>query len=185
MIPATAVLLLLPAFAYLRMQDQATPTDGEAGQGDAPDTLPEQSFLETIGLMMGKLTRGERNNNPGNIRLSSASWQGKTQGADAAFETFISPEYGIRALAVLLRTYQTKYGLRTVRQIINRWAPPSENNTLAYIRAVATEMGVTPDQVIDLNNPDTLGTLCAAIIHHENGRVIYSVAQIDSAISIS
>ena len=33
-----------------------------------------------------------------------------------------------------MRTYRKKYGLTTIRGIINRFAPPSENNTENYVR---------------------------------------------------
>src|SRR3569833_3001877 len=89
------------------------------------------------GVVVYNATRGLRNNNPGNIRKTATDWRGEVVGSDSAFETFATPEAGIRALAVLLRNYQRKYGLRTVRAIITRYAPPSENNTESYVSAVA------------------------------------------------
>jgi hypothetical protein len=121
-------------------------------------------------------TRGERNNNPGNIRISSTQWLGKIPGHDAAFETFSSVEYGIRALAKILITYQEKHGLKTIRQIINRWAPPSENDTNSYVNSVARDVGVGADDEVRV--PDVLLPLTKAIIKHENGRVVYSDIQI-------
>jgi len=81
--------------------------------------------------------RGIRNNNPGNIRRNGDPWQGlaETQG-DKEFFTFATPVYGIRALARTLITYQDRHGLRTIRQIISRWAPPVENDTESYVKAV-------------------------------------------------
>ncbi|WP_272523933.1 structural protein [Providencia sp. PROV230] len=92
--------------------------------------------------MTRKIARGERNNNPGNIRHGS-KWQGlsATQ-TDKDFCQFISAEYGIRAIFVLMRTYEKKYGLCSVRQIINRYAPPTENNTEGYIQRAAKTLGV-------------------------------------------
>lgn len=129
-------------------------------------------------------TRGERNNNPGNLRLG-ANWQGAVPGLDSSFVTFDSPTSGIRALAVLLRNYQARYGLTTIRQIITRYAPSSENNTGAYIAAVAGSMGLSPDLPVDLSDDDTLSRLVAAIIKHENGRNIYSAADILSAVQLA
>lgn len=55
---------------------------------------------------MAKIARGERNNNPGNIRHGS-KWQGlSAEQTDKDFCQFISPEYGIRAIYKLLQTYQ-------------------------------------------------------------------------------
>ena len=82
-------------------------------------------------------TRGIRNNNPANIRRG-CSWKGlaKTQ-TDKEFCQFTTMTWGVRALLVTLRTYVVKYRLHTVREIITRWAPPSDgNNTEKYIEYV-------------------------------------------------
>lgn len=131
-------------------------------------------------------TRGERNANPGNIdRVAATHWQGQSadQSGDPRFVVFDSPEWGIRAIAKELLTYQTKHACGTIREIINRWAPPVENNTKAYIAAVATDCGVAPDDQIAVTDPETMQRLVKAIIEHENGRVIYSDAQIADGVS--
>src|SRR5579863_6140547 len=117
------------------------------------------------------LPRGIRNNNPGNIRHSGAAWLGRaTHQPDASFVRFNTPEHGIRALARILINYQVHYHLETTEQIINRWAPPTENLTDAYVRAVARAAGVNTTDHIDLrNNPALLNRFVAAIISHENG----------------
>lgn len=112
--------------------------------------------------------RGVRNNNPGNIEASTTAWQGQV-GSDGRFATFNTPESGIRALGRNLLAYQEKHGLNTVHGIINRWAPPGENNTSAYVRAVATAIGVGPADPLNLRDPVTLQKLTGAIIRHENG----------------
>ena len=120
---------------------------------------------------MTQTPRGIRNNNPGNIRWG-ADWQGlKKDGKsqDPSFCVFINPEYGIRALAKLLRNYQRLYGLNTPRKIINRYAPPNENQTQAYIQSVAQQLGVQPDTPVDLNEETTMVVFIKSIIRHENG----------------
>lgn len=82
-------------------------------------------------------TRGIRNCNFGNIRLSTTKWLGEIRPSrDGSFCTFSDYEYGIRALYILLRTYVKKYGLVLVPDIIARYAPCSENDTKAYIKFV-------------------------------------------------
>ncbi len=132
-------------------------------------------------------TRGERLNNPGNILRESDPWRGMAadQSGDARFCIFDEPLYGIRALAKLLLTYQRRHGCRTVRQIIDRWAPPIENDTDSYVFDVAHRMNVRPDETIDIDQADTLTALARAIIHHENGRCIYSDAIIDAAVRLA
>ncbi len=127
--------------------------------------------------------RGVRNNNPGNLEASSSNpWIGQT-GSDGRFAKFETPEHGIRALGRNLISYQ-RQGIDTVGEIINRWAPPSDNNdTAAYIKAVCAQLGVTANQPLDASNPDTLQALCAAIIKHENGSQPYSQDQLSTGVS--
>ena len=133
-----------------------------------------------------RLTRGETNCNPGNIDRNAIQWQGMAPvQKDPRFVVFVEPLYGIRAIGKVLLSYQEKHKLRTVRQIINRWAPSSENNTDAYIEHVAERMGVGPDDPIDVHDPDTMEVLVRAIIKHENDRVIYDDALIVKAVDMA
>lgn len=113
--------------------------------------------------------RGIRNNNPGNIRRTGDVWVGEApdQSTDASFVVFAAPQYGIRALARILRNYYDS-GQTTVRAMITRWAPPSENDTEAYIAAVTADSGLSSDDPIgDIEL--ALPLLIPAIINHENG----------------
>lgn len=85
-----------------------------------------------------------------NIRRSKVKWQGLcVLQEDKEFCQFESMEYGWRAAFVLLcRTYYGKYGLKTIRDIVSRWAPANENNTPAYIRHVSDYTGIAPDRVL-------------------------------------
>jgi hypothetical protein len=131
-----------------------------------------------------KLVRGLRNNNPGNIEKGIA-WKGidtaKTA-AESRFIVFTAPEWGIRAMARLLKNYARLYSLNTVAGIINRWAPPSENNTGAYVAAVANALKVAPNSVIDI--AARLPDLLRAIITHENGTQPYSDATIREGVRL-
>ena len=133
---------------------------------------------------MANEPRGLRNKNPGNLRHSKTHWMGQTdEQPDPDFVTFEDAKYGIRALYITLRTYQLKHGLHTIEDMIHRWAPPSENDTGAYVKAVAAACGVRPDQQVDLNR---IGEkLVAAIIRHENGTQPYGVEVIRSAINLA
>ena len=117
------------------------------------------------------LPRGIRNNNPGNIRLSSAKWRGQRAAqTDSAFVEFESSLLGLRALMVLLLTYFRRHDLDTVESIINRYAPPHENATDHYAESVAKQMGVQRREVLDIAKPATLASLARAIVKHENGK---------------
>lgn len=96
------------------------------------------------------MTRSERNNNPGNIRLTSDRWRGQVlPPPDRGFATFAEPKWGYRALFVVLEGYMIRHGLVTIRSIIGRYAPPSENATAAYIRSVCRATGWGPDDPLD------------------------------------
>jgi hypothetical protein len=130
--------------------------------------------------------RGIRNHNPGNIRRNGDPWQGLAERqSDVEFFTFKDPIYGIRALARTLIAYQDKHGLRSIRQIISRWAPPVENNTNAYVRAVASDAGLDADQSLDMHHFDHLLPLAKAIIKHENGRQPYTDTQLTKALVLA
>lgn len=132
-------------------------------------------------------TRGERNNNPGNIDRNAIKWQGmaEDQSGDVRFVVFETPVDGIRALAKVILSYRLKYGLNTVRSIIDRWAPPGENDTGAYVKDVSQQLSVSPDSLIKPETAETLEMLVRAIIKHENGRCIYKDADIAKAISMA
>jgi hypothetical protein len=131
--------------------------------------------------------RGIRNNNPGNIRLGE-DWQGlAAQQTDGTFCQFVSPEYGIRAIAVIMQSYHTE-GFTTITQIINRWAPPGNadnNDTTAYIAEVCKISGFSADKVIDTQDIDDLLGLIKGIIMEENGEIPYTDSQIEDGINLA
>jgi hypothetical protein len=91
--------------------------------------------------------RGQRNNNPLNLKLSNNAWKGKIAGGDGVFEKFVNMEYGLRANIINMRT-QYNRGANTIRKLISVWAPPSDNNpTESYIRQVSDSSGIAPDKV--------------------------------------
>lgn len=125
--------------------------------------------------MANIIPRAVRCCNPGNIDRTTprAGWQGAKPDAeltDPRFEEFTTPIFGFRALSKVLIRYSTAYKLNTVRQIVNRWAPPLENNTDAYIKHAAELVGVDPDQPLKMTDPAVLQALCRAISRHEAGK---------------
>lgn len=126
--------------------------------------------------------RGLRNHNPGNLRHGDA-WKGMApKQPDQDFVTFIDPLWGLRAMAKVLLAYTTLHGRRTVRAIVSRWAPSSENDTDAYVAMVARAMRVDPDAPLDLTKDSVLSDLMRAMVRHENGVQPYDPALILSAI---
>lgn len=155
--------------AFVPRDRQDTSAQAEL-QAHVADLLPTST---TSTALTPDSPRGLRNNNPGNVEAGADRWEGQT-GSDGRFATFETPEAGIRALARTLLTYQDKHGLNTVEGIIGRWAPPGENNTKAYARAVADAVGFEPTAQLDLKDAKVLQALTRAIIRHENGRQPYA-----------
>lgn len=118
-----------------------------------------------------RLPRGIRNHNPGNIRRTNTTWRGMSadQSGDPAFIVFQEPLWGLRALGRLLRTYYDIYHCRTVAAIIDRYAPPSENDTASYVAGVSRALGVDPADKLP-RDTETWAKLMQAIVLHENGQ---------------
>jgi hypothetical protein len=128
--------------------------------------------------------RGLRNNNPGNLRrVEGTAWKGQeaTQ-TDPDFVQFVTPEYGIRAMARILHNYK-RDGLNTIHEAISRWAPSNENDTNSYIQDVCNGCSVQPTDVVDFDL--IMPSLIKAIIFHENGVQPYSDDQINKGIALS
>ena len=132
--------------------------------------------------------RGIRNNNPGNIEFYNqpgASIENK----GGRFAQFSTPEQGINAMSKQLDLYYTGKSrnvtkpINTIQDIITTWAPPKnkkgqvENNTAAYIAAVAKSMGVSPTAKLNLGDPNTKAALMSAMITQENGSNPYTREQ--------
>jgi hypothetical protein len=129
--------------------------------------------------------RGLRNNNPGNIRKSTSKWAGLAdEQPDPDFCTFKSAQFGIRAMCRILLAYNAR-GLATVRQIINTWAPPVENNTDAYVNAVAHGCQVSADDVLDVDSAEVMRPLLKEIVLHENGSQPYADSIYDDAMRLA
>lgn len=117
---------------------------------------------------MSDLPRGLRNNNPGNIVKSSIQFAGEVDSTDSRFKAFQSRAWGYRAMFTLLGTYISK-GYDTIAEIINRWAPPIENNTEGYISFVEKQTGINRNTKLTINSGEEISKIVAAISWKENG----------------
>ena len=101
-----------------------------------------------------RLPRGLRNGNPLNIRHTKGSlWNGQI-GNDGAFCIFMDKVWGYRAGFRLLNTYNKKYGLYSVENIIRRWAPPADgNDTEGYIKRVCELTGMRESDTVVFEIP--------------------------------
>lgn len=137
-------------------------------------------------------TRGERNNNPLNMNFVGQKGATLEEGKNARFAKFNTPYDGLSATVnQLLRYYDGRSRavgnkkLQTVQDIVKAWAPASDNNhTDSYISAVSKDLGVEPNQRLDLRNPDVMKSLMHAMSKVEIGRPMpYSDSLITAAIN--
>ena len=128
--------------------------------------------------------RGIRNNNPLNIRHSADRWQGaRKEQTDKAFVQFETMAYGYRAAWKVLDSYWKHFKRErkpfNIRNIISRWAPPSENNVDAYVKNVLrlTSLGGNENLPRPFNGYqlEKLTRLLSAMTVVENGIAIKEV----------
>lgn len=123
-------------------------------------------LLRIFGGAGGRGTAGSRPiNNPGNLR---------PPGQSSGFMQYDSEADGIRAMANQLRLYQNRDHLDTVQGIINKYAPPSENDVNDYVGDVSKRSGFAAGQKLNLNDNEQLAKLIAAMTKHENVKTNYT-----------
>ncbi|ELW2060571.1 lytic transglycosylase catalytic [Escherichia coli] len=125
-------------------------------QSDIPGAEPEQHAQST------KRTLADRNNNPGNIRPVSGK----------GFRFFESALEGWEAMKNQLMRYftgkTTGRALQTIQDIVSTWAPAGDNNDpKKYAQDVAKWMGVSPNAILNLTDPRTMGALMQSMARKE------------------
>lgn len=117
-----------------------------------------------------KLSRGERNCNPLNIKKTNIKWHGKIDGKDPIFETFKDCYYGYRAAIICLYKHY-RNGSNTVNLLINKWAPSTENYTAEYVNYVSELMDLAPNGYFNWSFSNVY-----LLVHHmsvyENGYIV-------------
>ena len=108
-------------------------------------------------------------NNIFNIR-AGAQWVGMT-GVRRGFVEFENREYAIRVWLILMRTYRRRYHCRTIRQIVTRFAPPSENDTRNYIAFCCRAVGIGADE--ELTGLTQYAQLGVAMARMETATVLH------------
>jgi hypothetical protein len=121
---------------------------------------------------------GVRNNNPGNLR----QWGDMPRDAKG-YAMFPTADAGLAAAIKNLRAQQQVHGLNTIESIIGKWAPPSENDTGAYISDVVKRTGFGAKQRLNLDDAATVAPLISSIIKHEGNGAAYSDEMINKAVA--
>ncbi|HAL9931461.1 TPA: transglycosylase [Escherichia coli] len=161
--------------------------NGEDGVGEHGYTSPTEFRAPANNTIAADLNiggsnaknRNYRNNNLGNLVFANqegATLESPNAKGEQRFARFNTPEEGIRALANQVSSYYNGTSaaagyqkLQTVSSIISKWAPPNENNTNQYIDNVSKYLGVSPNEKIDVSNPEVMTQLVRAIATKEGG----------------
>ncbi len=120
--------------------------------------------------MSNKISRGLRNNNPGNIRSNKSLFRGEVfPSSDPEFKEFETLAWGYRAMFLIIYNYNQLYSINTLENIIKRWAPEVENDTDMYIDVVAKRLNCSRHNYIHSLNPDTMIPMVRSMSKIENG----------------
>ena len=115
------------------------------------------------------MTRGLRNNNPGNLVTSDVIYDGEIRPSqDRVFRQFKTMAYGYRAMFMLMGNY-LKREIDTIEKIITTYAPPHENPTEAYISQVSRATGIPRNRQLKSSDGADFIKIVSAISHVENG----------------
>jgi hypothetical protein len=123
-----------------------------------------------------------KRNNPGNLRVS-----GFTRGQagfvreEGGFAVFDTVEHGFQAMNNLLDSY-ARSGQNTISSIINKWAPPSENDTASYIATVAKKLGIDANKEL---TPEDRANLVRAMTEVEQGHAVDGSVDVGDGSGIS
>ena len=122
------------------------------------------------------LSRGIRNNNPGNLNFAGQKVATLESGPNARFASFPTMLEGIAALDRQVMLY-LKRGKNTIDQIIDIYAPSSDgNNTSSYKSYLSQYTGLGVKEKIDGSNFELMRKLIQGIINHENGAAARAVS---------
>ena len=134
------------------------------------------------------MTRGISLNNPMNImHYDTIHWQGEivpTSDPEGRLCQFDTMQNGLRAGIDNLKNKQEKHGLNTWNEIIPVYAPPEENDTAAYIKAMCDGTGVSSDEQLNLHDPDFLALATKTMILHEQGSYPCSADMIAAEVQV-
>lgn len=171
----------------LRKVDTTKAAAAEKARVENVQKATAEGYADWMLDAKGNPVRGLRNNNPGNIKFNTNSpWKGSMRDAngnyinDGEFVRFDTPEAGIRAMTMNLMSYDAR-GVNTIRGIVNNW---STTDRASYTKFLSEQLGVKPDDVVNVKDPATMEKLVRGIIQMENGKVPYDPRTIETGIAL-
>jgi len=165
---STWIYIALAAVAFFFFGEQLRamilarmPDTLKAAAGETASTTGRKSYLGQKGM-----PPSYRNNNPGNLRVTSSQWKGALsihpENTDKRFVVFEDWIFGTRAMIKNLQGYFIKHGIKSIDGIVNRWAPSSDgNDTSSYAAAIVNATGFDPSEEITWNRENAMGIVRA------------------------
>ena len=131
------------------------------------------------------LSIADRNQNPGNLRLTDDPFFGTT-GQASGYATFASPEYGLRGIALTSDKY-AKEGVKTIKDYVEKYAPKKDKNlnNKQYAKLLADSLGVGVDDEIDFSDDNVQRNLIPAIAKFEGYKGPLDSGMVDRAVAAS
>ena len=149
--------------------------------------IPEPQSMAEGGVIRAQtgLSIADRNQNPGNMRLTNDPYFGTT-GKASGYATFASPEFGLRGIALTSDKYAEE-GIKTLKDFVEKYSPASDNNpnNKQYAKVLADSLGVDVDDEIDFSDDNVKRNLIPAITRFEGYKGPIDSNMVDRAISAS
>ena len=133
----------------------------------AVGSSPEGNYVQYTDSINVGGDRNWRNNNPGNIEAGDFADAHGAIGSDGRFAIFPDPDTGMRALQSLL-TSDSYQGL-TIEEAMERYAPPSENDTVGYTAFIVDNVGIDASTAMSDLTAQQLASFADAIETFEGG----------------
>lgn len=123
--------------------------------------------ITSASSLNGKIPRGIRNNNPGNLQFAGQLGAMPEPGS-GRFARFGSMQQGLAALYRQLQLYKSR-GINTLAKLAAKYAPPNENDTGAYLARLVKFTGFGANSALDFSNPEVAESIIRGISRNENG----------------
>jgi hypothetical protein len=112
-------------------------------------------------------SRAWRNNNPGNLVVGFVSKRNGQIGKAGGFAVFPDRKSGHSAL---LDSLKSTHGNHSLEQMIGKYAPEDENDTLKYLKFLRNKTGIKDDKKIRDFTPEEFEKLWRAIETYEGSK---------------
>ena len=122
-------------------------------------------------------------NNAVGIERTNDKWQGQSTQQSGRFVSFDDVEDSYRAAARILSKYRARC-VTTVEDIIEEWAPSTENNTQGYINTIKKISGLNPQDVIDTKD-EVINLLYGMTVEENRGWFPYTLDDIRNGVTAS